>query len=144
MAGAGDEAGRGGVVITSSIHCVSTVTFQIWIVCLQGLLTIRIRLAQDVGREQRPPGCGQLRAVHRVSKDPYIRLFWPAQHRTAPANNENEPLVNVEVLRQVGCQTSCGRRAVEGVHIEVIGARFLHRQILEVEAILVESRQGRV
>lgn len=45
------------------------------------------------------------------------------------------PLVNMEVLRKISSQTSCGGRSSNGFHVEVVRTRLLHRQFFEIERV---------
>lgn len=55
----------------------------------------------------------------------------------------DEPLVDVKVLRQIGCQTRGGRRAPDRFHVKVVGAMGpFHGQVFEVEPVGAQSRHG--
>ena len=63
-------------------------------------------------------------------------------HEHPPTVCNNEPLINVEVLRKIGSQAGGGRR--NRLDVEVIGTSLLHREIFEVEAIGTKPRQRRI
>ena len=100
IAGAGDEEGSGGVVITLSVDgpglvcCLAVNESQI------EALTLSISLSEHAGREQRPSWRSQLRTVgdHDVSIIPRTQF-----------GGADRPLIDMEVLRQICRQTGCGR-----------------------------------
>lgn len=114
----GEEEGRGGVV-TKSVkgqHCTSP-TSDI-------SLTPTIKSTKEVRCEEGPPRCGQLRAAINVSTV-CKRIF----------TDPGIPHIDVEVLGEIGRQTSCGRRSTNGLHGKVIWlARSLHAEVTEVES----------
>lgn len=64
--------------------------------------------------------------------------------RTARHGDNDEPLIDVKILRQIGRQTSRWRGTPDRFHIKVVGGGSLHGQVFEVEVAGTKAAHGTI
>lgn len=116
MAGAGDDDGSGGVVMASSID------HEQWFCA---------RVDQNLPRPW--PGPNRLEENNDRRGVASWGLFCLSVLFSLYPQTDTLPLINVEILRQVGGQASSWRRATDGFQVEVVRLGSLHGQVFEVE-----------
>ena len=148
-AGPGDDEGKGGVVVDSvDGRKMETSTRQARRRARTGpsKLTSRANGSHQGRREQRAPRRHELRAVldGRASATSPPSLPTRGVSRARARARAHIPLVDVEVLGQVGGEAGRRGRAPHGLQREVVARRGrrgrpLHAEVLEVEAVRAES-----